>query len=123
MNVFGMPKKYDVGEECYGLLVEDLHDGSSLNPLVELVDDHEQMHEAPRCLLERPHHVEVPHSKWPCDGYGLKRLRQEVSLLSIELAALAAPHDIFGVCYRCGPVKPLSESFPDKSSWTGVMSA
>jgi hypothetical protein len=28
--------------------------------------------EAPGCLSERPHHVEVPHSERPCDGHGLR---------------------------------------------------
>jgi hypothetical protein len=33
------------------------------------------------------------------------------------------PHNVFGVGHRGGLVKPLSESFSDKSSQTGVMSA
>jgi hypothetical protein len=42
--------------------------------------------EAPRRLSQRPLHVEVPDDKRPRDGDCLKRLRQEVSLSSIELA-------------------------------------
>jgi hypothetical protein len=48
------------------------------------------MREAPGCLSERPHHVEVPHSKWQCDGDGLMCLRREVSLSSVELASITA---------------------------------
>jgi hypothetical protein len=77
---------------------------------------------APERLSEQPHHVEFPQSKRPCDGDGLKRSCQEVSLSSIELAALLGSHDILGVRHCCGPVKSLSESFSDKSSQTGVMS-
>jgi hypothetical protein len=81
------------------------------------------MREAPGCLSERPHHVEVPRSKRPCDGDGLKCLRQEVSLSSVELASLVASHNVIGVRHRHGPIQTLSESFFDKSPWTGVMSA
>jgi hypothetical protein len=113
----------DVGEECYGLLGADVHDGSSLGPLGELIECYEEMCEAPERLSERPHHVEVPHSKRPCDGYGLKCLCWEVSLSSVELVSLAAPHNVLGVRHCRGSVEILSESFSDKSPQTGVMSA
>jgi hypothetical protein len=48
-------------------------------------------------------------------------LRQEVILLSVELAPFTAPHDVLRVGDRCGPVEALSESFPDKCSRTGVV--
>jgi hypothetical protein len=85
----------DVDLECYGLLGADIHDGSSLDPIEELVDRYEKMREALGRLSERPHHVEVPHNKRPCDGDGLKRLRREMSLSSKELAPLATTHDVF----------------------------
>jgi hypothetical protein len=42
------------------------------------------MREALRCLSEWRHHVEVPDGKRPCDGDGLKNLRWEMSLSSVE---------------------------------------
>jgi hypothetical protein len=78
--------------------------------------------EAPGLLSERPHHVEGPHSKRPCDGDGMKCLRREVSLLSVELAPFTAPHDVLGVCDCRGPVETLSESLSDKCSRIGVVS-
>jgi hypothetical protein len=47
----------DVGEEGYHLLGADVNDGSSLDPLGELVDRYEEMSEAPERLSERSHHV------------------------------------------------------------------
>jgi hypothetical protein len=61
----------DVGEEGYCLLRVDVDDGSSLDPLGELVDRYEEMSEAPGRLSERPHHVEVPDGERPRDGDGL----------------------------------------------------
>jgi hypothetical protein len=49
-----------VGEEGHRLLGADVDDGSSLDPLGELVDCHEEVSEAPEHLLERSHHVNVP---------------------------------------------------------------
>jgi hypothetical protein len=63
----------------------------------------------------------VPDGKRPRDGDGLKRLRREVSLLSVELAPFTAPHDVLGVCDHCGPIETLSESLSDKCSQTGVV--
>jgi hypothetical protein len=57
------------------------------------------------------------------DGDGLKRLRREVGLSSVELAPLTAPHDVLGVCDCCGPIETLSESLPDKCPRTGVVTA
>jgi hypothetical protein len=79
--------------------------------------------EAPWRLSERPHHVEVPDDERPCDGDGLKRLRREVSLLSVELAPFTVPHDVLGVRDCCGPIKTLSESLLDKCSRTDVVTA
>jgi hypothetical protein len=46
-------------------------------------------------LSEWPHYVEVPHNKRPSDGDGLKCLRREVHLSSVELASFVALHDGF----------------------------
>jgi hypothetical protein len=73
----------------------DAHDGSSLDPLGELVDRHKEMCEGPGRLSEWPHYVEVPHNKRPSDGDGLKCLRREVHLSSVELASFVALHDGF----------------------------
>jgi hypothetical protein len=77
----------DVGEEGYRLLRTDVDDGSGLDPLRELVDCHEEMREALGRLSEWPHHVKVPHNERPRDGDGLERLRREMGLSSVELAA------------------------------------
>jgi hypothetical protein len=77
--------------------------------------------EAPERLLERPHHVEVPHNKRPCDGDCLKFLCREMSLSSVELAPRAIAHDVLGVRHRCYQVEPLSKSLPDKCPWASVM--
>jgi hypothetical protein len=49
--------------------------------------------EAPSRLSEWSHHVDVPDSDRPCDGDGLKRLRREVSLSSVELAPFTVSYD------------------------------
>jgi hypothetical protein len=72
-------------------------------------------------LSEQPHHVEVPDGKRPRDGDGVKRLRQEVSLSSVELAFFTAPYDVPGVRDCCGLVETLSENLSDKCSWIGVV--
>jgi hypothetical protein len=50
--------------------------------------------EAPGCLSEWAHHVEVPDCEGPCDGDRLQRLRREMSLPGVELASFAAPHNV-----------------------------
>jgi hypothetical protein len=77
--------------------------------------------EAPGRLLERPHHVKVPDAERPRDGNGLKRLRWEVSLPSVELTPFTSPHDVLGVYDRRGPVETLSEGLSDKCSRTSVV--
>jgi hypothetical protein len=74
-------------------------------------------------LSEWAHHVEVPNGERPRDGDCPQRLRQEMSLSGVELAPFIAPHDVLRVGDRCGPVKTLSESFPDKCSRTGMVTA
>jgi hypothetical protein len=46
-----------------------------------------------------------------------------MSLSSIELAPFTAPHDDLRVGDRRGPVETLSESFSDKCSQTGMVTA
>jgi hypothetical protein len=48
-------------------------------------------------------------------------LRQEVSLPGVELAPFTASRNVLRVGDRCGPVKTLSVSFPDKCSRTSVV--
>jgi hypothetical protein len=79
--------------------------------------------DAPRRLSERSDHVEVPHGERPRYGDGLERLRQEMSLLSIELAPFTVSHDVLGVYDRCGPIETLSKSLSDKCSQIGVVTA
>jgi hypothetical protein len=111
----------DVGEELDSLLGVDVDDGSGLDPLLELIDRYEDVGEAPGCLSERTHHVEVPNCKGPCDGDCLQHLCQEVSLPSVELVPFTAPHNVLRVGNCRGPVETLSKSFPDKCSRPGMV--
>jgi hypothetical protein len=77
--------------------------------------------EAPGCLSEWTHHVEVPNCEGPYDGDCLQHLRWEVSLPSVELAPFTVLHNVLQVGDRRGPVETLSESFPDKCSRSGMM--
>jgi hypothetical protein len=94
----------NVSEEGYHLLGADIDDGSSLNPLGELVNRYEEISEAPGRLSEWSHHVEVPDDERPRDGDGLEHLCREVSLSSVELAPFTASYDVLGVHHRRGPV-------------------
>jgi hypothetical protein len=84
----------DVGEERDCLLGADVDNGSSLDTFRELVDHYEKVGEAPGCLSERSHHVEVPNCEGPRDGDCLQCLRRKVSLPGVELASFTVPHDV-----------------------------
>ena len=57
-----------VGEEEDSLLGVKVCDGSSLDPLGEFVNGHQQVG-VPSCRpLERTHEVEDPYREWPSDG-------------------------------------------------------
>jgi hypothetical protein len=74
-------------------------------------------------LVGAAHHVEVPDCEGPRDRERLQCLRREVSLSCIELATLTVPHNVLRVGDRCGPIETLSESFSDKCSWAGMVTA
>ena len=97
----------NVSKEQNSLLGSNLADGSSLNPLGEFVDCHQQVGEAPGRLLQRADEVQSPHSERPRDGDGLQSMGREVRLSCVELATLAGPHDVGGVGDHGGPVKAL----------------
>jgi hypothetical protein len=113
----------DVSEERDRLLRADVDVGSSLDPLRELVHHYEKVGEAPGRLSERDHYVEVPNCEGPHDGDRLQYLRQEMSLPGVELASFATPYSVLRVGGRCGIVETLSESFPDKRSRSGMVTA
>ena len=72
MIEFRTPKpEDDVRKEQNGSIGFNLADGSSLNPLGEFIDCHQQVSEAPGRLLQRADDVQSPHGKRPCDGDGL----------------------------------------------------
>jgi hypothetical protein len=50
--------------------------------------------EAPGCLSDGTHYVEVPHWKGLRDGDRLQRLHREVSLSRVELTPFTVPHDV-----------------------------
>ena len=89
----GYPEPVDyVGEEEDRLLGADVCDGSSLDPLGELVDGHQQMGVPSCCLLEWAHEVKALHHKRPSDGDHLQCVSGEVGLVGIELAPVACVH-------------------------------
>ena len=54
---------------------------------------------------------------------GLQSMGREVYLSSVELAALAGPHDVSGVGDRDGPVKTLPKRVTHEGAWPGMMAA
>ena len=92
----------DVSKEQNSLLGFNLADGSSLDPLGEFVDCHQQVAEAPGRLLQRADEVQSPHGKRPHDGDGLQSMGREVRLPSVELATLAVSYDVGGIGDRGG---------------------
>jgi hypothetical protein len=118
------PKPEDnINEEQNSLLRLDLADGSSLDPLGELVDCHQQVSVAPGHLLQRANEVQSPHGEQSCDGDGLQSVNQEVCLPGVELAALAGLHNISGVGDRSGLVKALSKRVAHEGTRRGVVTA
>src|SRR6185312_626332 len=115
--------KDDVGEEQNRLLGFDLADVSSLDPLGEFVDRHQQVGEAPGRLLQWTDEVQSPHGKRPRDGDGLQSMGREMSFSSVELATLAGPHDVGGVGDRGEPVKSLPKYVTHEGARRGVMTA
>ena len=113
----------NVSKEHNSLLGSNLADGSSLDPLGEFVDCHQQVGVAPGRLLQRANEVQSPYCKWPRDGDGLQSVSQEVCLPGIELEALAGLHDIGGVGDRGGPVKALSKRVAHEGMRRGVVTA
>ena len=113
----------NVSKEQNGLLGSNLADGSSLDSLEEFVNCHQQVGEAPGCLLQRADEVQPPHGKRPRDGDGLQSVGREVRLSSVELATLAGPHDVGGVGDRGGLVKALPKCIAHEGARRGVVTA
>jgi hypothetical protein len=84
----------DVSEERDHFLGADIDDGSSLDPLRELVHHYEKVGEAPGRLSEWAHYVEVLDCEGPRDGDRLQCLCREMGLPSVELASFAASHNV-----------------------------
>ena len=101
----------------------NLADGSSLNPLGEFVDCHQQVGEAPGCLLQRTDEVQSPHSERLCNGDGLQNVRGEVHFSSVKLATLAGPHDVGGVGDCGGPVETLPKCITHEGTWRSMVAA
>ena len=80
------------------------------------------MSEAPQALFEGSDHAEAPDCEWLGDGDGLKLLRQQIILLSVELASLTPVDDLLCISQRSGPVKTLAKGFPDQRPWSHMMS-
>ena len=112
----------DVEEESDRLFRVDVGDGLRLYPLGKLVHRYEQVSEAIRGLFEGSDHVEAPEHEWPGDGDGLKLLRRQMSLPSIELASLTPTDDLLCIPQRSGPVKTLAKGFSNQQPRGHVMS-
>ena len=81
------------------------------------------MSENPGHLMQWADEVQSPHGERPCDGDGLQSVSQEVSLLGIELAALAGPHHVGGVGDRSVPVKALLKCVAHEGAQRNVVTA
>jgi hypothetical protein len=113
----------NVSEKQHGLFRLDFANGSSLDPLGELVDCYQQVGEAPGRLLQRANKVQSLHGEGSCDGDGLQSVCREVHLAGVELATLASPHNVSGVGDRGGPVKALSKRVAHEGTRRSVVSA
>ena len=80
------------------------------------------MSEATQDLFEGSDHFEAPDSEWPSDGDGLKFLRWQMNLSSVELASFTPADHLLCISQRSGPVKTLAKVFPDQRPWGRVMS-
>ena len=123
MIEFGTPNLKKISKEQNSLLGSNLADGSSLDPLGEFVDSHQQVGVAPGCLLQRANEVQSRHGERPRDGDGLQSVGREVHLSSVELATFAGPHDVSGVGDRGGPVKSLPKQITHEGARRNVMAA
>ena len=80
------------------------------------------MSEATRGIFVGSDHVEAPDHEWPDDGDGLKLLRRQMSLSSIELASFT-PADHFLCITKCsGLVETLAKGFPNQRPRGHMMS-
>ena len=57
------------------------------------------------------------------DGDGLKLLRRQMSLPSVELAFLTPTDDLLCISQCGGPVKSLAKGFSDQRPWSHVIFA
>ena len=80
------------------------------------------MSEATWGLFEGPNHVKALDREWPGDRDGLKLLRQQMSLPSIELASFTPTDNLLCISQRSGLVKTLVKGFPDQRPRGRVMS-
>ena len=104
----------DVEKEFDRLFRMDVGDGLGLYPFGELVDRYEHVSGAVRALFKGSYHVEAPDHEWPGDGDGLKLLRRQMSLPSVELESLTPVDDLFCISQRSGPVKTLAKGFSNQ---------
>ena len=80
------------------------------------------MSEATRGHFEGFDHVEAPNNEWPGDGDGLKFLRQQMTLPSVELASFTPVDHLLCISQRSRPLKTLAKGFLDQRPWGHVMS-
>jgi len=86
----GYPKPVEyVSEEEDSLLGANVCDGSSFDPLRELVDGYQQMGISTCCPLEGAYEVEAPYREWPNDGNHLQSMSRVVGLFGIKLTSMA----------------------------------
>jgi hypothetical protein len=103
----------DVQEKLDGLLGIGFGDRFRLNPIGELVHRDKEVSETARGHPKRPDHVETPDHERPCEGDGLKRLRWQGGLASVELTPLARADDLLRITQYCRPIKNLAEGLAD----------
>ena len=72
------------------------------------------MSEATWGIFEGSDHVEALDHEWLGDGDGLKLLRQQMSLPSVELASFTPTDHLLCISQRSGLVKTLAKGFPNQ---------
>jgi hypothetical protein len=113
----------DVSDEFYRFFRRYFRNWSDLNPLGEIVDDHQYMYVAARGATKRSYSVETPHSEGPRRRDGAQGLSWQVLLFGKELASFAPLDEVLSVSHGRGPVESRSVCLADQVSACRVAAA
>src|SRR5664279_830904 len=73
-------------------------------PLGELIHHHQHVGHVATSRFECSHHVQTPHSKWPCDGNSLECSSRHMNLIGIHLASVVFSDDILCFLQSSWPI-------------------